>query len=135
MTRMITRESPALLERAWVHVAFAFVVMGGWAFYANWGHPMPKPLIAALVQGTLSGTITFGMKRVLDRLRAKFEGTRGIWVPPLVTLIGSLSVLVAVHLLAGTPEVVKTIMVPFSVASTYAVIYNFAMWKKGQPHD
>ena len=44
--------------------------MGGWAFYANSGHPMPKPLLAGLVQGALSGAITYALKRTLDALRA-----------------------------------------------------------------
>jgi mannose/fructose/N-acetylgalactosamine-specific phosphotransferase system component IIC len=123
--------SPSLLERAWVHVGFAFAAMGGWALYANWGYAMPKPVIAALIQGVLSGTITFGMKRVLDRLRAAVSRPRGVWVPPLITLALSLTVLVLVNMVCGTPEVIKTIAVPFSVASTYAVIYNFAMWTKG----
>ena len=123
--------SPNLLERTWVHVTFAFVVMGGWALYANWGYEMPKPVKAAVIQGALSGTITFGMKQVLDGLRGRVSRGLGLWLPPVVTLIASLSVLVGVHLMFGTPEVVKTIAVPFSVASTYAVIYNFAMWKKG----
>ncbi|MFK7939137.1 MAG: hypothetical protein AB8B82_07150 [Roseovarius sp.] len=122
---------PSLLERAWVHVTFAFVVMGAWALYANWGYAMPKPVTAALLQGAMSGMITFGMKQVLDMLRRAVSRKQGVWLPPVLTLMLSLSVLVSVHLMFGTPEVVKTIAVPFSVASTYAVIYNFAMWRKG----
>jgi hypothetical protein len=30
--------------------------MGGWAVFANLGHPMPKPLIAGAVQGVLSAS-------------------------------------------------------------------------------
>ncbi len=115
-----------------MHVAFAFVMMGCWALYANWGYEWPKPVKAALVQGALSGAITFGMKSLLDWLRRKVSAKQGWWLPPLITLAGSLSVLVGAHIAFGTPEIVRTIAVPFSVATTYAVTYNFAMWKKGQ---
>ena len=120
-----------LAGQAWVHVAVAFVLMGSWALYANWAHPMPKPLIAGLVQGALSGAITYGLKRSLDALRARMSRGAGWWLPPLVTCCVSLAVLVGMHLLAGTPEVLRTISVPFSVATIYAVSYNFIMWTKG----
>lgn len=120
-----------LAGQTWVHVSVAFVLMGSWALYANRGHPMPKPLVAALVQGALSGAITFGLKRVMDWLRAGMRRGLGWWLPPVVACSGSLALLVAMHLLAGTPELLRTISVPFSVATTYAVIYNLVMWNKG----
>lgn len=121
-----------LTGRAWVHVAVAFVAMGGWALHANAGHPMPKPVVAALVQGALSGGITYGLKRVLDALRDGMARGIGWWVPPVVACSGSLCLLAGVHLLAGTPEPARTIAVPFGVASAYAVTYNLIMWTKGR---
>jgi hypothetical protein len=44
-------------------------------------------------------------------------------------------VLIGAHSIAGTPEIAKTIAVPFGVASTYAIIYNVLMWKKEHSHD
>ena len=120
-----------LAQNAAVHVAFAFVMMGTWAFYANIGHPSPKPLLAGLVQGALSGAITYALKRTLDALRRRMSLEKGWWLPPLIALSGSFCLLIAAHLQAGTPEVIRTISVPFSVASLYAVIYNAVMWKKG----
>lgn len=120
---------PALARHTGLHVATAFVLMGSWALFANWEHPMPKPLIAAVVQGALSGAITFGLKRCLDALRARMRGATGAWLPPLLTLSVSLTVLITAHLLASTPDVAQTIAVPFSVASLYAVAYNFLNWR------
>ncbi len=104
--------------------------MGGWAFYANSTHPMPKPLLAGLVQGTLSGVITYALKRSLDRLRSGMTRRLGWWLPPLIALAVSLGLLVGMHYLAGTPEITRTISVPYSVASLYAFVYNFLMWRK-----
>ncbi len=121
-----------LAQNAAVHVAFAFLLMGSWAFYANAAHPSPKPLLAGLVQGALSGAITYALKRTLDALRAHTPRAAGWWLPPLIALGCSLCLLLGAHLLAGTPEVIGTISVPFSVACAYAITYNFLMWRKGE---
>tara|TARA_R110000803_G_scaffold85747_1_gene152051 strand:- start:2246 stop:2650 length:405 start_codon:yes stop_codon:yes gene_type:complete len=116
------------------HVSFAFLAMGGWAVFANLGHPFPEPLIAGLVQGILSGTITLVMKKALEALSRRFsdngKGMLPLFAPPLIVCSVSLAVLVTSHLAAGTPEIVKTIAIPFSVAFTYACIYSFGLWRK-----
>lgn len=104
--------------------------MGGWAVYANSSHPMPKPLLAGLVQGALSGAITYILKRALDGLRVKVAYGLGWWLPPLIALICSLCLLLSAHWVAGTPEILRTISVPYSVASLYAISYNFLMWRR-----
>ena len=112
-----------------VHVGVAFLAMGSWAVFANSDHPMPKPLLAGVVQGSLSGLITYGLKRVLDALRRQLKRGLGWWIPPLVACSVSLLVLVLMHRLAGTPEILRTISVPFTVATLYAVTYNLIMWR------
>jgi len=120
----------AILQSSITHVLFAFCAMGSWAVYANWAHPMPKPVYAGLVQGAMSATITYFLKRTIEALQAKFQGTRALWAPPLIACTASLCVLAGVHIAVGTPEVLKTIALPFSVAATYATIYNFLVWKQ-----
>lgn len=119
-----------LTQRTDVHMAFAFVMMGGWGLFANWGHPMPAPLVAALVQGLISAVITFALKRGLDGLRQNLGHERGWWLPPLVMCCLSLGALVALHLLARTPEILATILLPFLVSTSYAIIYNSLRWRK-----
>lgn len=123
-----------ILQSSVTHVLFAFCAMGSWAVYANWAHPMPKPVFAGLVQGMMSATITYFLKRTIEALQAKFQGKRALWAPPLIACTASLFVLAGVHTVLGTPEVVKTIALPFTVAATYATIYNFLIWKqRGAP--
>ena len=119
-----------LAQNGLVHVLFAFGVMGSWAAYANWSHPMPGPLIAGVLQGALSGAITLALKRTLDFLRGRMARAVGWWLPPLIALSISFCLLVTAHLIAGTPEVARTISLPFSVASLYALSYNFLMWRR-----
>ena len=113
-----------------VHVLFAFVVMGGWAVFANRDYPMPRPLISGLVQGVLSGCLTLFLKTAIDFLAQRFAGPAGLWVPPLIACLGSASLLIAVHALSGTPEILQTIAVPLLVSTSYATIYNYSISKK-----
>lgn len=110
-----------------VHMAVAFIAMGGWAAFANSAHPMPGPLIAGVVQGTLSALITLFLKRMIEALSAKYPGSVGSWLPPLVAVLSSLILLSSVHWLAGTPEIVRTMAVPLSVTAVYSTVYNLAL--------
>jgi len=123
----------AFVTSSVTHVAFAFIVMGAWAVFANRHHPMPEPLIAGVVQGALSATITLLMKKSLDYLSSLFFRRNAEWsaliAPPILVCSASLSGLILSHVVAGTPEVFATIAVPFSVAFTYAWVYTFGIWK------
>lgn len=110
-----------------VHMVVAFLAMGSWATFANLAHPMPRPLIAGAVQGTLSALITLFLKRMIEALSARLPGTSGYWVPPVVAVTVSLSLLSSIHWIAGTPEILKTIVVPLSVTAIYASSYNLAL--------
>ena len=110
-----------------VHMAVAFIAMGSWATFANLAHPMPRPLIAGVVQGTLSALITLFLKRMIEALSARLPGSAGYWVPPVVAVAVSLSLLSSIHWIAGTPEILRTIVVPLSVTAIYATSYNLAL--------
>ena len=116
-----------------VHVAFAFFAMGGWALFANRHHPMPKPLLAAVIQGTLSALLTLYLKTAVDALSRRFRGTKRLFLPPLLACLGSSAALVAIHTMSGTPEVLRTIALPLAVSTTYAAIYNYSI-SRGE-HD
>jgi hypothetical protein len=109
-----------------VHVAVAFVAMGGWTLFANRGHGAAA-VLPALAQGTVSGLITLVLKRVLEAFAARLFGWRALVVPPLVTASTILALLIAVHRLIGTPELVATIAVPWSVSTLYAILYTAAL--------
>jgi hypothetical protein len=106
-----------------LHVAFAFIAMGGWAAFANSGHGPGAMMTAFLVQGTLSGLITLVMKRGLEAGHRRLTGWSARLLPPLVscTVIGGL--LFLIHTVAGTPEVIRTIAVPWTVSTLYAFVY------------
>lgn len=113
-----------LIKSTTVHVTFAFVAMGSWAIYANAGHPMPKPIIAGLVQGTISAGLTMFLKQSVDWMRPKFPRAVGYVAPALISSLASAALLITAHNLAGTPEIATTIAVPLTVSVFYIITYN-----------
>jgi hypothetical protein len=132
--------------RAWAanstvaHVGFGFLAMGGWAVFANRDHAFPQMLLAGLVQGTISGLLTLFLKKGLERMNAMFfrapqsderqgRAIAALIAPPLLTATAILAILVTAHRLAGTPEILATIAVPFTVSTSYAILYNLRLWR------
>jgi mannose/fructose/N-acetylgalactosamine-specific phosphotransferase system component IIC len=114
------------------HVAFAFCAMGGWAMFANREYPLSHSLLAGVVQGTLSACLTLFLKTAIEQLSKRFSGTSALWAPPLVACMASSAILATIHALSGTPEILKTIAVPLAVSTTYAAIYNYSLYQKGE---
>lgn len=123
-----------------VHVAFGFLSMGAWAVFANRNHPLDQALLAGLVQGTISGLLTLVLKKALERMNVMFfrshqsderigRNLAALIAPPLITATSILAILTTAHTLAGTPEILATIAVPFTVSTSYAIIYNLRLWR------
>lgn len=119
----------SLARQSWTHIAVAFLAMGGWAVFANRAHPMPQPLVAGVVQGALSGAITFLLKRMVEAVAARLSGKAALLLPPLIAVALSLAILVTIHGMAGTPEIATTIALPISVTALYSTLYAIALWR------
>lgn len=117
------------LRASALHMAVAFLGMGGWAVFANRGHAMPAPLIAGLVQGCLSAMLTLAMKRMMETLSARLTGPAAVIFPPLLAVSLSLAVLLSLHAIARTPEIATTIALPLSVTAIYSISYSLALWR------
>ena len=103
------------------HAIGGMILMGSWAAFANRAHPSPEPLKAALVQATITAVITLIMKRAIEWVARR---TRTMIFPALSAGTISAVLLFAIHSLAGTPEVLTTMIVPFLVSTTYGAIYS-----------
>jgi hypothetical protein len=112
-----------IADRPLVHMGAGFLLMGGWAFLANLGHPMPAPLVAGLVQGTLTALITLGLKRMVEGIVARTSGWAAVLLPPLAACAVSVTLLATIHRLAGTPEVLRTLALPATVSTLYALLW------------
>jgi hypothetical protein len=112
------------------HVAFAVVAMGGWAAFANRDHGTAAMATAFAAQGLLSGLITLLIKRWLERAHARLTGPAARVLPPLASCLTVAGLLTGVHTLVGTPEVVVTIAVPWTVSTLYAFAYALSLERK-----
>ena len=108
--------------------------MGGWALLANSAHGLAAALGPALGQGILSDLITLVLKRALEGMSGLFPGALAYLAPTAITASVILAVLVVAHRLIGTPEIFRTIAVPWSVSTTYAFLYTAALAKR-PPQD
>jgi hypothetical protein len=118
-----------LAKTTWLHVLFAFLAMGSWAVFANRVHPLGSRLMAGALQGTLSAIITFFLKHMIEILNARFSGVWRLGLPPVIAAAVSATLLTILHSLSGTPEVLRTIALPLTVATTYAAFYNNSLCK------
>ena len=119
-----------LMKSSLVHVAFGFLLMGGWALFANRSHGLDKAWAPALAQGLLSGFLTGALKKTLEALDGRISGWLAWVLPPLLTAVSILVLLVVVHSLIGTPEIVATIAFPWSVSTLYAIVYNAGLVRR-----
>src|SRR5215469_15121956 len=90
-----------------VHVAFAFFAMGGWAAFVNRAHGPRAEALAFLVQGALSAFLTLVLKKGLEAAFRRLSPPVRRILPPIVSALLILGLLVSAHSLAGTPEVLK----------------------------
>jgi fructose-specific phosphotransferase system IIC component len=90
---------------------------------------MPAPLLAGVIQGGLSACITLFLKRLIEALSLRLDGIGALLVPPVITCLVSARLLALIHAPSGTPEILATIVLPLRVATSYAALYNFSLWK------
>ncbi len=114
----------SLLRSKTLHGAGGFLLMGSWAAFANRSYPMPAPLIAGLVQGAITATITLFLKSIIETIFGRTTGPLRIALPPLAAFLISLCLLTVIHSLAGTPALLATISVPLTVSTLYALLYT-----------
>lgn len=116
-----------LMKSSLVHMAFGFLLMGGWALFANRAHGLQAAWLPALAQGVVSALLTGVIKRALEWMDGRFAGPLAFLLPPVVTASAVLATLFTIHSLIGTPELVATIAFPWSLSTLYAFIYNAAL--------
>ena len=113
----------------------AFVLWGGWAYYINGGSANPASLKAAGVQGSASFIITLLMVRAVTWLHGRLpSGTIQAWLPSVITLSCTGSALIAIHLLAGTPQILPTIAPALLVGGLFCLYTSHTLRKMEARH-
>ena len=130
-TILLVGELNSIFRSKVLHATAGFFLMGSWAAYANSEYQMPAPLVAGIVQGTLTASITLLLKRIVELVSTCVTGPARLFLSPLATGVVSLLILTAVHKIAGTAEIVTTISFPVMVSVSYAAIYAGALGGNG----
>ena len=97
--------------------------------------PVWAVLLAGLVQGAISGLLTLGLKKFLEWQNARLKGAAAVIVPPAITASTIFAILVSAHTLAGTPALWATLAVPFTVSTSYAILYNLRLFRERAEPD
>ena len=99
-----------------------------WAGWANRMHGPASVGMAAMAQGLYSAVVTAGMTALVERL---FSGTHNRYWRVLRCTLATLAALVvsslAVHWVAGTEEVVMTVLPSWVFGTLYALIYALGL--------
>ena len=117
----------SLLQSKAFHGAGGFLLMGGWAVFANRTYEMPTPLIAGIVQGLLTALITLFLKRIIEDIFHRTEGWLRFMIPPIAACLISIALLSVIHSIAGTPALLATLSVPVTVSTLYAFVYTITL--------
>ena len=117
----------SLLQNKALHGAGGFLLMGGWAVFANRAFEMPAPLIAGVVQGLLTALITLFLKRIIEGIFHRTAGWPRFILPPVVACLISIALLSVIHSIAGTPALLATLSVPVTVSTLYAFFYTLTL--------
>ena len=108
----------------------AFLLWGGWAWYVNGADDDWHTLLTALAQGTSSFLITLVLVALVTRLYHVFEHpVARLWLPTLVTVALSVSMLILVHLWVETDKLFFTILPPSTVAFLFCMFTTFKLQK------
>ncbi len=91
-------------RQGWLHLAAAFLAMGGWAAFANRHEAAGIVAVSALVQGSLSLALTLVMKRLIEALVARLGPMPARILPPLACASLSVALLSTVHLAGRHPR-------------------------------
>lgn len=101
---------------------FAFLLWGGWAFFINDDENSHTGVISAITQGSFSFIITLFMTHFITFQFNKFSnGIVRIVLPPVITVSITGTMLILIHIMAGTPSILYTV----SPALTVALLFSF----------
>ena len=105
--------------------AASALLFGGWALWMNLDHGWPPALAAAGAQTFASFTTTFFIALVMEGLAGTTPDPRGKFVRAFV---GSIAVagpyMIALHWIAGTPDLWATLSVPFATGGAFGFAYS-----------
>ncbi|MEL6448841.1 MAG: hypothetical protein AAFQ62_12900 [Pseudomonadota bacterium] len=120
--RIVWYQSPVL--RAALAALVAFTFYAAWGAWANREYGTGSMVLAGLTQGAYSAVVTLAMTSVIEWLFAgdgtiRRRQTRCVGVTVAALVVSS----VLVHLIAGTAEVILTVLPSWVFGTAYTIAY------------
>ena len=104
--------------------AGAGVLYGGWAVIVNWPHGLDAVIRAGAVQVAYSVTTTAVMSSIMEAVFVRLPpGALRVWGTAASASGLGMIVLIAVHVLVGTPELLWTVLPSLIMGTLFAVLY------------
>lgn len=122
----MTEPSPdsGRMRRVTVLAVGAFVLYGGWAVFANWEHGTEAALLAGVTQGALSLASTIVLTTAMEWVFARLSaGVHRFLATGLGPMTVSLLIMALGHVLAGTPEILATMLPSITVGYAFTLLY------------
>ncbi|WP_045119576.1 hypothetical protein [Haliangium ochraceum] len=114
--------------RAGVTAAAAGVFYGAWAAFCNYPHGISAAVEAGLIQAALSAGSTLTLVLMLEAL---FQIAGGGMAGFLLAVGGTLStmtaLMVSIHWLAGTPNLIPTVAPSIVIGSIFFTLYAWRL--------
>lgn len=115
-----------------VAAGFAFILWSLWSFYINSSAAdFHTGLISGLVQGLCSFLITLLMSYLIEwQFNLYSAALVKLFLPPLLTVVITGSILVLVHHLIHTPDILSTVAPALTVALLFAGLTNLKLYRQ-----
>lgn len=120
------------LQRSLISAFSGFFFYGGWAVFVNWSHGLMVSIKAGVVQGSYSFILTLCMTLLLEivfklsnRLFNKAQLIN--WSTIIVCCIAVFSVSWGVNAAAGTPEILRTVILGYIIGGFYIIFYVYGL--------
>ena len=106
----------------------AFSMWGGWTAYINHNHGLTTSLISGSAQGIQSAISTFFGTVFIEWLYKRFGHLKaGAFIVGTITSANSLLIMLLLHYIVGTPEILLTIAPVITMATLYCYSYAFSL--------
>lgn len=109
----------------------AFLAWGAWAFWVNHVPDIRHGYISGITQGCTSFVVTLLMVEAVRQIALRVPQACKLWLPPLLTASVNGAVLLLVHALAKTPNILATIAAPWAVAFVFCSFTSYKIYSGG----
>ena len=111
----------------------ALLLYGGWAFAANYPHGFGAAIKAAATQGFISMTITVAVTAIMEFVvRRVSSGALQVIAPFAAAEALGVGYTITLHLLTGTPELLRTVLPVLSIGAVYCLTYSLNLAREAR---